>query len=68
MKLRTDDELSLSTKYDILQELSQINELAPDDFSKDNLFLLKKLKNVERTRHLMISMMVPLCQVTATFL
>ena len=68
MKLRTDDELSLLTKDDILQELSQINELAPDDFSKDNLFLLKKLKNVERTRHLMISMMVPLCQVTATFL
>ena len=54
MKLRTDDELSLLTKDDILQELSQINELAPDDFSKDNLFLLKKLKNFERTRHLMM--------------
>ena len=47
MKLRTDDGLSLLTKDDILQELSQINELAPDDFSKDNLFLLKKLKNLK---------------------
>ena len=54
MELKTDDELSLLTKDDMLQELSQINELSPDDFSKDNLFLLKKLKNFERTRLLMI--------------
>ena len=54
MKLRTDDELSLLTKDDILQELSQINELAPNDFSKDNLFLLKKLKHFQRTKHLMM--------------
>ena len=54
MKLGTDDELSLLTKDDILRELSQINELAPDDFSQDNLLLLKKMKQFERTRHLMM--------------
>ena len=54
MKLRTDDELSLLTKDDIIQELSQINEVSPDDFGQDNLFLLKKLKHFERTRHLMM--------------
>ena len=45
MKLRTDDEPSL---------LSQINELVHDDFSQGNLFLQKKLKYFERTRHLMM--------------
>ena len=54
MKLRTDDKLSLLTKDNKLQELSQINELAHDDFSQDNLLLLKKLKYFERTRHLMM--------------
>ena len=54
MKLRTDDELSLLTKDNTLKELSRINELAPDDFSQDNLFLLKKLKYFERARHLMM--------------
>ena len=54
MKLRTDGELSLLTKDNILQELSHINELATDDFGQDNLFLLKKLKHFERTGHLMM--------------
>ena len=53
MKLRTDDELFLLTKDNILQELSQINELASDDFNQGNLFLLKKMKHFERTQHLM---------------
>ena len=51
MKLRTDDELFLLTKDNILQELSQINELASDDFNQGNLFLLKKMKHFERTPH-----------------
>ena len=54
MKLRTDDELSLLRKDDIIQKLSQLNEVSPDDFSQDNLFLLKNLKHFERTRHLMM--------------
>lgn len=37
-----------------LQKLSQTNEPASNDFSRDNLLLLKKLKHFERTRHLMM--------------
>ena len=54
MKLRTYDELFLLTKDNILQELYQINELASDNFSQDNMFVLKKMKHFERTRHLMM--------------